>query len=329
MHATAPGKLILFGEHAVVYGEPGLVASVGLRASAECRLRNYGIFIDAIDYHKKTDSNYEECKKLLEKVEGLRKQPDKINEIAADFSNPIKAVLAKAMDKYNYQKGLELKITSQVPKASGLGSGSAVFAAVAASVCNCFGGFNYEEVEEIALAGDVVAHGGTPSGIDTAAVVHGGYLQFSKKEGTKPLEISNTIPVVIGDTGVHSLTSEMVAKVRENMKNPAAGKAVKSIGRIVEKSIPALRSRDLQALGKLMNQNQAFLRTLGVSHPQLEKLISASLSAGALGAKLSGAGGGGVMFAVGEDQKRIADAIAAAGGRAIITELGGKGVVAE
>jgi mevalonate kinase len=328
MLATAPGKLILFGEHAVVYGEPGVVAAIGLQASVECKLRDAGIIINAVDYGKKVDTDYAKCVNLLEKVESLRRHPEEIKKLAKDFSAPIKILLAKAMDSCEYYKGLELRISSEIPRASGLGSGSAVFAAVAASVCSSFGGFSRGEIEEMAFFGDVVAHGGTPSGIDSSAVVNGGYLWFSKERGTKPFDTSPNIPVVIGDTGVRSSTAEMVSKVRRRIKKHEIAEAIKDIGAISERAVLTIRDEDLAAIGRLMNQNQELLRMLGVSHPKLDALIKASLGAGASGAKLSGAGGGGVMFAVGEDREKIANAIQSAGGKAIITELGADGVSA-
>jgi mevalonate kinase len=171
-----------------------------------------------------------------------------------------------------------------------------------------------------------------PSGIDTGTCTYGGYVGFRKSEGITPLSIGLRLPIVIGDTGVPAETATTVSAVREKKQEEPVktDELFDGIDAVSRQALEALKKEDAGELGRLMNENQRLLAQLGVSHPALERLINSSLDAGALGAKLSGKGCGGVMFALcaGEaGQKKVALAIKRAGGTPIMTQVGAEGVV--
>ncbi len=134
------------------------------------------------------------------------------------------------------------------------------------------------------------------------------------------------VKLVIGNTGIHAPTGDMVAKVAEILqKNPEKMDEIEAIGNLVRRATIAIKKGDLQALGIAMTENHLLLRSLGVSHPALENLIKAAAPY-SLGVKLTGAGGGGCMIALTTDAEMVSQAIEMAGGRAYVSKLGAEGV---
>ncbi|MBI4214493.1 mevalonate kinase [archaeon] len=334
---SAPGKLILFGEHSVVHGKLAIAAAVNKRAIATASEQDGIIIVDAPDYSVKHETKLADALCSLDEINELREKNDfeSLKRMGREASTPLEAVIASALERVKGKciagKGIALSVSSDVPKESGLGSGSAAFVASAGAVLGVYGRkLDPKTVADIAYVGDVLCHG-KPSGIDNNTVAFGGYLAFKKSNGPMPLKINPKIRVVIGSTGVRAPTSEMVQINRYwlELEPDRVKKIIEKAENIAERGVDALREEDMVEIGKLANENHVLLRELGVSHPAIEELVIASLKAGALGAKLSGAGGGGIMFAVCEDdgsQKRVADAIQRAGGTPIITKLGAEGV---
>jgi mevalonate kinase len=151
--------------------------------------------------------------------------------------------------------------------------------------------------------------------------------------GFKPLEVEIDIPLVIGDTGVQRSTRSQVEKVREvKARYPQVVKPMMLAAReIVMRAIDAFKKKDMETLGELMNLNHALLYGVGVSDESLEWLINAARKAGALGAKLTGAGGGGCMIALAENEKieQVTEAIQRAGGRPFTARKTDEGVRVE
>jgi mevalonate kinase len=220
--------------------------------------------------------------------------------------------------------------SSTVPVGAGLGSSAAVVAAVtlaASSLLNVK--MPKEDVFRISLEAERVVHG-TPSGVDPAIATFGGAMLFQSDTGFKPLEVKSEIPLVIGDTGVQRSTKVQVDKVRLITENyPQIVEPIRRAAReIVLRAIDAFKHNDLKTLGDLMNVNQALLYGLGVSDESLEWLINAAKKAGALGAKLTGAGGGGCMIALATDNnlQGVLEAIMRAGGRPFTARKTDEGV---
>jgi mevalonate kinase len=307
--ASAPAKIILLGEHFVVYGEPAIVLAIDKRAYATVdQTEDKCLHIRSANLNLK---GY--FKDGVFKVE----QGD-LREARLRFE-PVRLAVEKVLATHKDNMGLDVEINSAVPVAAGLGSSAAVVAAVTAAVGALLKvKMSKEEVFRIAFEAEKVVHG-TPSGVDPAIATFGGVLLFQTDTGFKPLEVKANIPLVIGDTGVERSTRIQVEKVRNLMDNyPQIAEPIRKAAReIVLRAIDGLRNNDLKTIGDLMNINHALLYGVGVSDESLERLISAARKMGALGAKLTGAGGGGCMIALAEDDKLedVLQGIMSAGGR--------------
>jgi len=321
--ASAPAKVILFGEHFVVYGEPAIVLAIDKRAYATVENRK-----DNRLYLRSTNLN---LAGYFEHGAFKIEQGD-LKEARARFE-PVKLAVDKILEKCGKNVGLDIEISSSVPVAAGLGSSAAVAAAVAAAVGALLEvNLAKEDILRIAFEAEKTVHG-TPSGIDPAVSTFGGTLLFQMDTGFKPLEVNMDIPLVIGNTGVERSTRLQVEKVR-NVKEKYSrimDNVMHAAREIVLRAVDAMKERDLDTLGELMNMNHALLYGVGVSDESLEWLINAARKAGALGAKLTGAGGGGCMIALAKSEKleQILEAIQNAGGRPFIARKTDEGVKIE
>jgi mevalonate kinase len=318
--ASAPAKIILFGEHFVVYGEPAIVLAIDRRAYATVD------FSDDKNLHvKSTNLNL----KGFFKNGAFQAEQGDGREAKLRFE-PVKIAVEKVLARHNQTVGLNVKINSTVPVAAGLGSSAAVIAAVTTAVGALLKvSISKEDVFRITLEAEKSVHG-NPSGVDPAIATFGGSLLFQTDTGFKPLEVKAEIPMVIGDTGVERSTRVQVEKVRSMTDNyPPIFESLRRAAReTVLRGIDALKESDLETLGDLMNINQALLYGIGVSDESLEWLINAAKKAGALGAKLTGAGGGGCMIALAKEEKlhEVQEAIMRAGGRPFMARKTDEGV---
>ncbi len=321
--ASAPAKVILFGEHFVVYGEPAMVLAMDKRAFAKAELRNdkqlylRSVNLDLAGYFEN----------------GIFKiERGNAREARSKFE-PLKLAVEKVLEIHGKNVGLDIEVNSTVPVAAGLGSSAAVAAAVTAAVGALLNvEISKEDVFRISLEAERIVHG-TPSGVDPAISTFGGTLLFQMDTGFKPLDVKVDVPLVIGETGVKRSTRVQVAKVRDvKSRYPQVVEPMMKAAReIVLRAIDALKENDLETLGDLMNINHALLCGLRVSDESLEWLINAARKAGALGAKLTGAGGGGCMIALAENERleQVLEAIQRAGGKPFIARKTDEGVKIE
>lgn len=317
--ASAPAKTILFGEHFVVYGEPAIVLAIDKRVQASVELRaDQRIYINSLDlgfsgfFIEESFQPEHGCQEAQKKLE------------------PVRVAIQRVLDRSERGSGVSVEIRSSIPMAAGLGSSAAVAAAVVFAVSQLLDvELSRDEVFHIVYEAERFVHG-TPSGIDPAVSTHGGVLLFRKDRGFTPLYVKQDLPLVIGDTGVKRFTGELVAMVRKRRKRyPSIFDSImKTGGEITLRAVEALENRDLRTLGELMNINHALLCAIGVSSEPLERLVDAARKAGALGAKLTGAGGGGCMIALclPEKTKPVGEAIERAGGTAFLARKTGEGV---
>ncbi len=318
--ASAPAKIILFGEHFVVYGEPAIVLAIDKRAYATIEKReDKRIFISSPTL--KLAGCYGQ--------EGFTMEQGDAKEGRIKFE-PVKLAVDRILEKYGTAVGLSIEINSTVPVGAGLGSSAAVVAATAAATCDLLKiPMSKESIFRITMDAEKIVHG-TPSGIDPAIATFGGIMHFQMDTGFKPLELDVDIPLIVGDTGVVRSTRLQVEKVKSMMdKYPRVIETMMKTAReIVISAMDALREKDFETLGVLMNINHALLYGLGVSAESLESLAIAARKAGALGAKLTGAGGGGCMIALSTDDRLtdVSEAIQRAGGRPFTARKTDEGV---
>jgi len=298
--ARASGKVILLGEHAVVYGAPALVAGLSKGAVARARRVDKG-----------TTSEL-----LLGDV-----------EIKADAGSPDERGRAfAALLGEQLLEGLRVEAESALPAGGGLGSSAALGVAIARAVSGLVDEHAGEEqILGRAMAWEKVFHG-NPSGIDTAAAMHGGCFRFSKSEGIRTLALPCDLWLAIGWSGMSSGTREMVEMVaRRRTRSPAVvDKSIEGIRRVVENGVLALEAGDLLGFGKLMDMNQMLLAGLMLSTEEIESLCSMARAAGAFGAKLTGAGGGGSVIALVADEvsgARVVDAWKLGGFSGFVTSI--------
>jgi mevalonate kinase len=303
--ASTPGKIILFGEHAVVYGQPALavpVPQVQARVTVAPARRGYSL--EAPDIHLRAD---------------LADLPS---------NHPLAATARSVFTELGIATPppFRLRITSSIPVASGLGSGAAVTVAVLRAL-SAFLGQPLPDERVSALAFDVEKlYHGTPSGIDNSVVTYARPVYFVKDRTIETLRVGAPLTLVIADTGIAALTRQSVADVRRLWESdPRRWEAVfERIGEIVRAARRAIEAGNIPALGPLMDENQARLQELTVSSPELDRLVEAARGSGALGAKLSGGGRGGNMIALVRPQEAeiVARTLQSAGARqTIITTL--------
>lgn len=309
IRASAPGKIILLGEHAVVYGRPAIAVPVHqVHASAEVTAKP----------ERAAGEIYLEAPATATHV--WLHQADPEEPVALAVRLTLEACHATDPPAF------DLLVSSEIPMAAGLGSGAAVSVAVVRAVSQ-FLNVDLPLAEQSNLVYQVEKiHHGTPSGIDNTVVTYGSPVYFVRGRPPSTFHPGGRFRFVIGDTGRPSPTAEAVRQVREShAADPAGFDALfDEISRLVEQGKAALEAGDAPALGHLMDRNQEQLAAIGVSCDELERLAQAARAQGALGAKLSGGGLGGNMIALTPAgmTARVSDALEAAGAaRLIVTEV--------
>jgi len=306
--ASAAGKIILLGEHAVVHGRPAIAVPLSaLRATAEVAAiePGRGVLIEALDLG-------ESC--FLDRA------------YASDTAQALQTTVRNTLGALGLpcqEQSLRIAVRSQVPIARGLGSGTAVSVAIVRALAAHFGrDLGTQDVSELAYRTEIILHG-TPSGMDNTVVAYEQPVYFLKGQPAEPLQVGAPLALVIADTGHPSRTRDTVAAVRRRWQaDPARHERLfDEIGALVQDGREALLVGDLLRLGRLMDRDHGLLCALQVSSPELDRLVGAARDAGALGAKLSGGGGGGCMVALAAEGRRegIAAALWAAGAGQVLS----------
>jgi mevalonate kinase len=307
--AYAPGKIILFGEHAVVYGRPAIAVPVSqVRARASVTANPLGrpgqVRIVAGDIGLESD----------------------LGDLPSDHPLALAIAGVTRMLKIEQLPALRLQITSTIPIAAGLGSGAAVSVAITRGLSAFLGHpLADEEVSHIAYQVDQKYHG-TPSGIDNTVIAYEQPIFFIRGQPFIHLCTAQPFTVVIGNTGISSSTAEVVGDVRRRWQaGPQPYERVfDEIGAIARQARQIMEEGAVEQLGPLMTRNHALLQQLDVSSPELDRLVAAAQAAGAGGAKLCGGGRGGNMIALAkpETAQTIAGALRNAGAvNTIITKV--------
>lgn len=237
-----------------------------------------------------------------------------------------RAVLARA----NENIGLFLRIESDIPPSAGMGSSAAVAVATVAAVARLVGlRLDPEEISRTAYEAEVQVHG-KPSGIDNTVSAYGGAVYYKKDKGFYKLEADfNPIKLILADSGITRSTGELVSRVLKfKSKYPSVLDPIyAAASNLVESARTAIERGDYVMLGELMNVNHGLLSAIGVSNAKLEELVYAARHAGALGAKITGAGGGGMILALAwkEDAEKIAQALTKISKRVIVANISHEG----
>ena len=369
IEASAPGKCILFGEHAVVFGQPAVAVAIEQRIH---------VSIQPIEGEDWT-------------LEGTKLNPRKHPHL-----NTLRRLLWPRKDG---APALSIEIQGDIPRASGLGSSAALSVAASAALRAARGrwvieseqgrvwaeGYSSEiedtdaytgensgiradiyakkerqllgnealDLDECSMIGHAVeaaAQGGRASPMDASTCAHGGVIllsdqiesdndylyqrQLEMSDGMRTWELHDLgvpkggeeVYLVIGNTGVHAPTADQVAKVAKAIQDePERMKEIETIGLIARRGIEALKNGDYEAVGRAMTENQVMLRGLGVSCHELDDLVRAAAPS-SLGAKLTGAGGGGCMVALTRNPEMTSEAIKNAGGKALVSKFGNQGM---
>lgn len=305
IEASAPAKVILVGEHAVVYGQPAIAVPVSSRRVTA------RVSANAPDEH------------------GLRLVAGEINrvlpiDVEADTVNDaleltIRLTLARLGQP---PPDVIITIESQIPIASGLGSGAAVSTALARALGAALGcPLDNAALNEIVYEVEKIHHG-TPSGIDNTVIVYEQPVYFRRNHPLETFTIGTPFTLLIADTGQSALTRIAVSDVRKlyEAEPDRIQPIIETIGRLVDETRLAIERGDLITLGRLMTRNHGYLRALTVSSPQLDALVKTALDAGALGAKLSGGGRGGNLIALVSPETRgaVEAALLDAGARRVL-----------
>lgn len=305
---SAPGKIILFGEHAVVYNQPAIAIPVlDIRAQAEISPTDEAVVqIHSNDIQLNTSFD------------------------AMDKQDPIRKVIELILIKLSIrQPKFNLLIKSDIPVAAGLGSGAAVSVAVVKAICKFYGHtIPLTSINEIAYEVEKIHHG-TPSGIDNTTITYETPIFYQKNHPVEFLMPKGTYSFVIANTGIQIKTKDIVDAVRQRFEyEPQRYQAIfDDIGQLCFSAKQKFCEADYHGIGELMNENQSLLKNMGVSSQILEEFVGFARDAGALGAKLSGAGVGGNMIALvtDESKKKVREALIKAGAtHTLITTLEGK-----
>lgn len=300
---SAPGKMILFGEHAVVFGKPALALAIDLRITSS---------VNPSDQYS---------------VNG----------------HPMKkkhhAYISASLDEAWDGPPINIDTDSEIPSGSGLGSSAAVTVSCVAAMTSSKGKLDPEKIARKSFEVENIVQG-RASPTDTSTSTHGhgvlvapermGDLLWTIEKGELVWNVHHCdVPqliFVVGHTGIHAATGPLVAKVKKLVdSSDEARKTVNRIGELVLEGVDAVKNKDKKKLGILMEEDHGLLNQLGVGHPALDNLIDACRPH-SYGAKLTGAGGGGSMIALTDDPEKVAKAIGDAGGTPIVVEVGCEGV---
>lgn len=272
----ATGKVILLGEHAVVYGHRAIVAGIdrGVRASVRRLPPSTGIRV--------------------------RDERGALLSQSGDGSDLSRALEAIAVRFPSLSHGLDVVLDSELPAGVGLGSSAALSVAFARALNELTGdGLKREQIVATATLGEAVFHD-RPSGADPEAASRLGVLLFQRGSPPVPLKMACPLRLVVAVMEPAMPTRETVGRVRalRDSHPERFEPLLAAIGGLVDSATSALSRGDLSALGALMNENHALLQALHVSTPVLDAGQARALDCGALGCKLSGGGGGGCLIAL-------------------------------
>jgi mevalonate kinase len=264
--ASAPGKVLLLGEHSVVYGHPALAAALDLRVTVE---------VEPDDSVARLD------------LPGGFPVPAAVLDAVG--------ILARAA---GHRGGFVVKVRSELPLGGGLGSSAALGVALARAFKP---GCEPEEAAALAMHLERVLHG-SPSGVDPAICARGGVIEFIKADPPRVEAVRGKAWLCVSPTGIARGTHTTVLPLAQRRAtDPRVDQMLARLGELARRGRPAFETSDGKTLGALFDEAHAILQELGVSCAELDATVAKLRAGGALGAKLTGAGGGGAAIGLARD----------------------------
>ena len=276
--ASAPGKVILFGEHFVVYGVKAILCAINKRITVTAEKMDSGKI------------------SIQSNIGNLELEPGKsISEI----KSPLKPFyyLADKMLK-NENTGIKIIVESDIPLGVGLGSSSACCVAGAAAISRLFRKTSNEEILVLAIEAEKTIFKNT-SGADCTVCTYGGIMEYDKENGFHKIESKPNFHLVIANSNIEHSTESVVGKVRQfKEKNEIQFTSLcKKESKLIEEVLELLIENNIEKLGTKIKENQEYLETIGISNDKLREMIQIGQTE-SFGAKITGAGGGGCIYAL-------------------------------
>ena len=278
--ASAPGKVILFGEHFVVYGIKAILCSIDKRV----RVTSVTTTEETFNVKSSLGSISIPKSKSLE-------------EINSPFL-PFLYLAKKFTEEFEHSGGISIDINSSIPTGIGLGSSSACCVAAAASISKLFSNYSEEEILKLAIEAEKTIFKDA-SGADSTVSMYGGIIEYDKNSGFKKINSKFNIDLVIANSGtIHStnIVVQSVTKFKEKNESLFSELCNKESD-LIQKVVPMINNNDLKSIGQIMNQNQEYLEKIGVSNNSLRKMIEIANKT-AYGSKITGAGLGGCIISL-------------------------------
>ena len=276
--ASAPGKVILFGEHFVVYGVKAILCAINKRIT---------VTAEEIDQRKIS---------IKSNIGELESEP---NKPISEINSPLKPFyyLANKIIQ-NKNSGIKIEVESEIPLGVGLGSSSACCVAGAAAISKLFGNISKEEILKLAIEAEKTIFQNT-SGADCTVCTFGGLMEYDKENGFSKIESEPNFHLVIANSNVEHSTDSVVAEVRKFKENNGEefSKLCENESSLIENVLELLKRNNIKELGQKAIQNQEYLERIGISNDKLRDMVQIGQKS-SFGAKITGAGGGGCIFAL-------------------------------
>ena len=276
--ASAPGKVILFGEHFVVYGVKAILCAVNKRVTVTA------------------EKIKEEKISIKSDIGDLELE---LNKPISEINSPLKPFyyLANKIIR-NQSTGIEIKIESDIPLGAGLGSSSACCVAGAAAISKLFSEKTKEEILELAIEAERTIFKNT-SGADCTVCTYGGIIEYEKEKGFIKIKSEPNFHLIIANSNIKHSTESIVSKVKQfkNDDTERFSKLCNDESKLIEDVLQLLKENNIQKLGQKVVQNQKYLETLGISNEKLKDMIKIGQES-SFGTKITGAGDGGCVFSL-------------------------------
>jgi len=276
--ASAPGKVILFGEHFVVYGVKAILCAINKRVTVTA------------------EKIKEEKISIKSDIGDLELE---LNKPISEINSPLKPFyyLANKMIR-NQSTGIEIKIESDIPLGAGLGSSSACCVAGAAAISKLFSEKTKEEILELAIEAEKTIFENT-SGADCTVCTYGGIIEYEKEKGFIKIKSEPNFHLIIANSNIKHSTESIVSKVKQfkNEDTERFSKLCDDESKLIEDVLQLLKENNIQKLGQKVVQNQKYLETIGISNEKLKDMIKTGQES-SFGTKITGAGDGGCVFSL-------------------------------